>query len=67
MSRRHRSAMMTDLQNYLQRASFGKKINGTEFHSEPIPGTTKPRLRRRASKCSASGPSSCSEGRGAAV
>ena len=65
--RQPRSAMMADLQNYMRRAGFGKKINGTEFHSEPIPGTTAPRLRRRASKCSASGPSSCSEGRGAGV
>jgi hypothetical protein len=62
-----RSAGVADLKNYFQRAGLGKKINGTEFYSAPIPGTTKPRLRRRASKCSASGPSSCSEGRGAGV
>ena len=65
--RKRKSAGVMDLKNYFQRAGVGKKINGTEFYSEPIPGTTKPRLRRRASKCSASGPSSCSEGRGAGV
>jgi len=67
MKQKRPSALVADLQNYVRRAGVRKKINGTEFYSEPIPGTTKPRLRRRASKCSASGPSSCSEGRGAGV